>query len=121
MATTPRFSVDWDDLRDLERDLETADDRLRRDAEVMEHAAARVVAERSSARAPRLTGRLASSITARGDTVTVGVPYGRVIQQGWPGHGIEPQPYFFEEADEALVLAAFGERVEETFWRAGFR
>jgi len=67
------------------------------------------IASRAAALAPRLTGRLASSIRANRAKKRVSikagsarVPYAGVIEYGWPARGIEPQSY--------LRKAAFGKK-----------
>lgn len=68
-------------------------------------AVATAVAAASIPRAPRRTGRLASSV--RGNralskaTVSAGgarVPYAGPVHWGWPAHGIDPDPFISEAA-----------------------
>lgn len=63
------------------------------------------IARRAAALAPRITGRLASSIRAnrakKRVTVKAGgarVQYAGVIEYGWPSRGIEPQSYLRKAA-----------------------
>lgn len=66
----------------------------------MDSAHARVgasIAQRARGAAPKRTGRLARSTTARptgnGASVTATVVYARVIHNGWARHNISPNPY----------------------------
>lgn len=64
-----------------------------------------LVVGRAQARAPRLTGRLAASISyeARGDEVSIGSPlvYAPIQEYGSPRRGIRAQPYLNPSLDES--------------------
>jgi hypothetical protein len=61
-------------------------------------AASPLIVGASQAAAPRRTGNMAGSITARAQgrnrlRVTVATPYAAAIHWGWPAHGIRRQPW----------------------------
>ena len=66
-------------------------------------AAGRVMAGGAKAAAPKRSGRLAGSITAKpepaGVTVTAGVVYAGVIHFGWARRGITGRPYLKDGID----------------------
>lgn len=65
--------------------------------------AARTVRSSAVSRAPRRTGRLASSqrdsATATEAVVSSNLVYAGVIHYGWPAHNIHPQPWLTETAE----------------------
>lgn len=88
--------------------------------------AAQLVADEAARRAPRRSGRLASSGRAgRGEAkavVTFGgaaVPYARPIHWGWPARNIEPHPFAMTAGTDTqprwleLYRKALDELVEE--------
>jgi hypothetical protein len=74
--------------------------------------AADLVAQAARARAPRRSGRLASTIQGRGDregaAVVVGAVYAGVQEYGWAARRIPAQPYL-NPAAEATTTAWTGE------------
>lgn len=58
--------------------------------------------------APRRTGTLAASHRVEGSAVVTDLIYAGVIVGGWPGHGIEANPYT-ERAAEAAEAAVVEE------------
>lgn len=67
--------------------------------------AGQIAAAGGQARAPRITGRLASTVRASGTNTGAiiragfaGVPYAGPIHWGWPGHNISPNPFLTEGA-----------------------
>jgi hypothetical protein len=100
----PAAAIQVDGLRRLRRDLRKAGESTE-DLKEANAAVAALVAAASSARAPRRSGKLASS--GRGNravgraTVVFGgaaVPYAGPIHWGWPAHGIEPQTFIPDAA-----------------------
>lgn len=77
------------------------------DLTAINKAASSIVAQRAREYVPRLSGRLEGSIRA-GATRTRGyvkagnngIPYAGVIHFGWPGHGIEPDPFLYDASDD---------------------
>lgn len=70
---------------------------------VIHRALADAVADKARGRAPRLTGRLASSIRATASPTRAdiraggaGVPYAMAIHWGWPKRNIRKQPFLFD-------------------------
>jgi hypothetical protein len=98
--------VEVDGLGRLRRELR----KLPEQTSDLKDANARVsqlVAAEAAGRAPQRTGRLAGSV--RGNravgraTVSAGgaaLPYGGPVHYGWPAHGIEPQPFISEAAED---------------------
>jgi HK97 gp10 family phage protein len=91
------------------------------DLTAINRAAAQKVADTARSNAPVLTGRLAGSVRAgatrtRGTVKagTNGIPYAGVIHFGWPGHGIEPQPFIYDALDERKgeVIEAYEAHIE---------
>lgn len=85
-------------------------------------AAARVVAGRASATAPRRSGRLAGTIrpgaTQTQALVRAGfgrVPYAGPIHWGWPARGIRAQPFLADaaQATEPAWVELYGRRIEQ--------
>lgn len=92
-------------LAQLRRDLRALGDDLG-DLKAANEQAARIVAEASSARAPRRSGRLAASLrpsrsVGRASVIAGGaaVPYAGPVHWGWPARGIEPNPFAAEAAE----------------------
>jgi hypothetical protein len=87
----------------LRATLERAEDELA-DMERANAEAAQIVASAASARAPRVTGRLAASLS--GDrlkaraTVRSTAPYAIVITEGYPPHNIAANPFVERAATE---------------------
>ena len=88
--------------------------------------AGQIAAAGGKARAPRITGTLASTIrstgTNTGATIRAGfarVPYAGAIHWGWPGHNIEPNPFLTEGAQDtepewvAVYQAAIDEALNQ--------
>src|SRR5262245_35566613 len=69
------------------------------------NAAGSLVVGRAASRAPKLTGRLAASISyeAAGNEVSIGSPlvYAPVIEYGSPRRGIAAQPFLRSSLDES--------------------
>lgn len=67
--------------------------------------AGQMVAQWGAVRAPRMTGRLGTSVRAarqaKAAVIVAGsaaVPYAGVIHWGWPAHNIAPQPWLSQAA-----------------------
>ena len=74
---------------------------------------ARLVQQRAQAAAPKASGRLAASITAKDigeghSVVGSTLVYAPVIHYGWPAHSISPHPFLTDALDTSgpLVEAA---------------
>jgi hypothetical protein len=70
-------------------------------------AAGQIVLNQARALVPRRTGRLAATgrtnRAAKKASVMFGnarVPYAGVIEYGWPGHNIKPEPYLIPAVEE---------------------
>jgi hypothetical protein len=63
--------------------------------------AARVIAARIPASAPRRTGRLAGSFISGRDTITSPLVYAVPIHWGRPAHNVERDPFVYPAADAA--------------------
>lgn len=84
-------------------------------------AAAEVVATDARSRAPFRTGALIKSIRSKA-TKTYGrvmagsdlVPYAGPIHFGWPAHGISPNPFLYDAADDKTseVVSKYNSAVE---------
>lgn len=88
--------------------------------------AARLVADRATQLAPRLSGRLASSVRSTGQArvgvVRAGfasIPYAGPIHFGWRAHNIEPQPFLYDALDDrrAAVFEAYRRQVDDLIAR----
>lgn len=120
--TRPAIKVSGED--DVRRALRAigADDLREAHAE-----AAGVVEQRAEQLVPRRSGRLAGSISSAvrgsGGVVEAGgsLPYGAVIHFGWPGHGIEPQPFLYDAADERrdAVIEVYEDRMNQIIKKHG--
>jgi hypothetical protein len=71
------------------------------------------VAERAEDTAPRLTGRLADSVSSKarktGASVVAGgrgIPYAGPIHFGWRARNIEPQPFLYDALDDRRAAIA---------------
>jgi len=75
----------------------------------------RLISSRARGQAPKRTGRLARSLTAKADgsdvEVTSGLIYAPVIHNGWAGHHISPHPFL-------LPVAHSSEPVWRSFYAA---
>jgi hypothetical protein len=75
------------------------------------------IARRARSKAPRRSGRLASSIESGAGPVEAyagaGAPYARPIEYGWPARGIRAQPYIEPAADESSWADEYERRVGE--------
>lgn len=100
-----------DSLRRLARDL--------RDTATADTAAARIIAAAARPRTPRLTGRLAASITPGPGRVDVTAPYAGVIHNGWPAHHIAGRPFVTQaaEASQPAWLAAYTAQIDRAVSR----
>lgn len=78
--------------------------RIQAAAPAMESSSARIVAEIAQAKAPRLTGYMASSVDAAGGIVVVGAPYGPAQEYGTRRHKAQP---FLGPARDLGELPAF--------------
>lgn len=111
-------------LREFTSDLRSVDRRLPREIRSLNKDAADKVATEARKRAPRRTGRLAGSIrsgaTQRHAYVKTNLIYGPVIEFGWPGHNIEPQPYIYAAIGSTRddVMEAYAEGLEDLMRRA---
>ena len=100
-----RAGVRVEGARELRRELKAAGVEL--DSLKAAHdEAARYVAARAQAAAPRRTGALASTVRGAGTkgraSVRAGyarVPYGPPIHWGWPARNIPPNPWVLETAE----------------------
>lgn len=119
MAKRPMVQVEG--ARQLRRTLREAGDDLE-DLKAANQQAADIAASAARMEAPRRTGALASDIRASG-TKTAGIiragrkrlPYAGVIHWGWPAHGIEPQPYLSEGAQntEPIWVPLYEQMMED--------
>ena len=84
--------------------------------------AGQIAAAGGQASAPRITGRLASTIrstgTNTGATIRAGyarVPYAGPVHWGWPGHNISPNPFLTEgaQATEPDWVAVYQDAIDE--------
>jgi hypothetical protein len=89
LSALKRLGSDFEELKDANKELGDT------------------IASRATALAPRLSGRLASSIKSnrakKRVTIKAGsasVPYAGVIEYGWNRKGIAPQPYLRKAAFE---------------------
>lgn len=57
-----------------------------------------IIANAAKGRAPRRSGRLAGSISADRNGITISAPYAGPIHWGWPSRNIDPQPFAMEAA-----------------------
>lgn len=68
-------------------------------------ATGRLILTRARARAPKRSGRLSGSLTAKADgsdvAVGSGLVYAPVIHNGWAGHSIAPNPFLIPVAQES--------------------
>lgn len=113
MATQAGISVSG--LSRLRRDLRKAGDDMG-DLKEANARAASIVAAEAARRAPRKTGRLASSVrgnrAASRASVSAGraaVPYAGPIHYGWPARGIEANPFVTDaaQATEPIWIPAY--------------
>jgi HK97 gp10 family phage protein len=90
-------------------------------------AAADVIVREAKRRAPHKSGKLAGAIrsTSAGARARVvsgkaAVQYARVIEFGWPGHNIEPQPHLYPAvaAKSGEMIEVYMSAVEELLSRA---
>lgn len=113
MAPTPQVVVHG--LKETRRDLKAIDRTLPRELNNVIRAAAEPVRAEAARRAPRRSGRLASSIrlSASGNRVSLvsRLPYANPIHWGWRKHGIKANP-FMERAAVARA-ADVGDRVAD--------
>lgn len=105
MAAKTSQTVRVDGLRRLGRDLRRIGPEAIENLKRANAAAAALVASAASSRAPRRTGRLASSVrgnrAANRAVVSAGsaaLPYAGPIHYGWPARSIEPQPFVIDAA-----------------------
>lgn len=98
------------------------------DLKAANQAVSTLVANAAAARAPRRSGRLAASV--RGSralsraTVRAGgaaLPYAGPVHYGWPAHGIEPNPFVVDAAQdtETVWLAAYEIEIARAVDRIG--
>lgn len=93
------------------------------DLSVPMRAAGGTVQRAAQARAPKLTGRLASSLTPRAEQMAVEVNstlvYANVIHWGWRAHGIEGRPFLTTAArgTEPKWIQGFERQVDQTLDR----
>jgi phage gpG-like protein len=107
-VTDQTVTVEGDET--FRRTLAAAADDL---ASLDQSESARLVQQRAQAAAPKATGRLAASITAKDigeghSVVGSTLVYAPVIHYGWPAHSISPHPFLTDalEASGPLVEAA---------------
>lgn len=66
------------------------------------------VRDKARGRAPHVSGRLRASVTATESagrvSVGSGLVYAPVIHNGWPGHGISPNPFLIPVAEETAPV-----------------
>ena len=88
-----------------------------------EAATGRLVATRARGRAPKRSGRLASSLSSKVDGATVavgsGLVYAPVIHNGWPAHHIHAHPFLVPvaQATEPVWRGYYVTEVQATFNR----
>lgn len=121
MAGKPAARVQVKGAKEFRAAMKAAQADLR-DLTATNKAAAAVVAKEAINRAPILSGDLAGSIRAKG-TRTTGrvlagsnaIPYAGVIHFGWPAHGISPNPFLYEAADDRTdeVIDVYNARIED--------
>ena len=105
-----KVKIDMDGQDRLARTLKVAGDDLE-EMTTAHGAAAGIMASAVSARAPRRTGRLASSVSAttdKGAVVNVTAPYAGPIHWGWQTRGI-PENRWATEAARATEPDWIGE------------
>lgn len=105
--TSRSAGIQVEGMTTLRRTLRQAGDDLQ-DLREAHATAARIAATASAALAPRLTGRLASSVRGSGTktaaTLRAGfasVPYAGPIHWGWPARGITAQPFLSQGAQDS--------------------
>jgi hypothetical protein len=98
--------VQVDGARQLRATMKAAGADLRDLTAVNKRTAAKV-SQVAAGRTPRRTGALAATVRPAGTrtaaVVRAGratVPYAKVIEYGWPGHNIGPQPYVTSAAHD---------------------
>jgi hypothetical protein len=83
--------------------------------------AAELVARDARQRVPIRSGKLVGSIRTKATKTRAEVlagsntiPYAGVIHFGWPAHGIAPQPFLYDAADDRTddVVNLYNERIE---------
>lgn len=98
---TDTATVEVEGADNLQRTLRRAGDELA-DLEDANRQAGDVIASAARARAPRRSGRLASSlqssVTKGRGSVTSAEPYAGPIHWGWPARNIRSQPFLMEAA-----------------------
>lgn len=66
------------------------------------------IRDRARGRAPMVSGRLRASVVAAESagrvSVGSGLVYAPVIHNGWPGHGISPNPFLIPVAEETASV-----------------
>lgn len=84
--------------------------------------AAELVARAARQKVPIRSGKLAASIRSKATrtraVVLAGsdaIPYAGVIHFGWPAHGISPNPFLYDAADDRTdeVIDLYNTRIEE--------
>lgn len=102
----PRTLVRVDGAQQLRATLKAAGDDLSDLKDVNARTAAKVSAT-AVPRVPRRTGTLAATVRPAGTKTAAivragkaSVPYAAVVEFGWPGHNIEPQPYITSAAHD---------------------
>ena len=114
-------AVHVEGLRELRGAIRVAKDDLSKGALKGAHLeGATIVSGEAKRIAPRLTGRLASSIRPAGQqaqaVVRAGkkaIPYAGVIHFGWAEHNIAPQPFIYDALDRRAdeVIDAYARQV----------
>lgn len=104
MSQQQVVSVDGDET--LRRTMGNAEDQLR---EMDQSENARLVQQRAQANAPKVSGRLAGSVTARDlgqgkAEIASALVYAPVIHNGWAAHNISPQPFLTTALDDSAPL-----------------
>lgn len=126
-----RAQIKVEGLTELRRALKQAGADFPRRLRGANKVAAGIVAKDAKSKVPVLSGRLQKSIGVRASSssafVKAGtasrVPYARVIEFGWPGHNIEPQPYLYPalQEKEPQVIETYEDLVDAITRAAGFR
>lgn len=110
-------------LKELQRDLRRAQNKDTAKA-IREagKAAAKIVADDASSKAPRVSGRLAGSIKPQAQSTSARVkagsasrvPYAGPIHFGWGRRNIEPNPFLYDALGDkwAEVYEAYEENLE---------
>ena len=100
-------------MNKLEKDIETSSNIL--------SDLGRNIASKASAIAPKLTGKLASSVGSKFEKGTLqiyagneSVPYAGVIEYGYPMRNIDAQPYLRPSVDMGVIEQKYNQHIEQS-------